>query len=102
MKSKEGFTLLELIAVLSISAVVAVWASGFFGSQLTVYRKHMQLYQAESMGDAAAFKITSRLEQSVSFRIDPEKMMFCIIWKEKIGTALHKKTLTRYQLAITG
>lgn len=26
MKSKEGFTLLELIAVLSISAVVAVWA----------------------------------------------------------------------------
>ena len=73
MKSKEGFTLLELIAVLSISAVVAVWASGFFGSQLTVYRKHMQLYQAESMGDAAAFKITSRLEQSVSFRIDPGK-----------------------------
>ena len=64
---------MELIAVLSISAVVAVWASGFFGSQLTVYRKHMQLYQAESMGDAAAFKITSRLEQSVSFRIDPEK-----------------------------
>ena len=55
MKSKEGFTLLELSAVLSISAVVAVWASGFFGSQLTVYRKHMQLYQAESMGDAAAF-----------------------------------------------
>ena len=73
MKSEEGFTLLELIAVLSISAVVAVWASGFFGSQLTVYRKHMQLYQAESMGDAAAFKITSRLEQSVSFRIDPGK-----------------------------
>lgn len=73
MKSKERFTLLELIAVLSISAVVAVWASGFFGSQLTVYRKHMQLYQAESMGDAAAFKITSRLEQSVSFRIDPGK-----------------------------
>ena len=64
---------MELIAVLSISAVVAVWASGFFGSQLTVYRKHMQLYQAESMGDAAAFKITSRLEQSVSFRIDPGK-----------------------------
>ena len=89
MKSKEGFTLLELIAVLSISAVVAVWASGFFGSQLTVYRKHMQLYQAESMGDAAAFKITSRLEQSA-------------IWKEKIGTALRKKILTRCQLAITG
>ena len=76
MKSKEGFTLLELIAVLSISAVVAVWASGFFGSQLTVYRKHMQLYQAESMGDAAAFKITSRLEQSVSFRIKDDVLYY--------------------------
>ena len=73
MKSKEGFTLLELIAVLSISAVVAVWATGFLRSKLTVYRRHMQLSQAESMGAAAAFKITSRVEQSVSFRIDPGK-----------------------------
>lgn len=73
MKGREGFTLLELIAALSISAVIGVWAAGFFAGQLTMYRKHMQLSQAESMGDAAAFKITSTLEQATSFRTDPGK-----------------------------
>ncbi len=73
MKGKEGFTLLELITALSISAVIGVWAAGFFGSQLVVYRKHIQLSQAESLGDMAAFKITSSLEQAASFRADPEK-----------------------------
>ena len=73
MKGREGFTLLELITALSISAVIGVWAAGFFGSQLAVYRKHIQLSQAENLGDMAAFKITSSLEQAVSFRTDPEK-----------------------------
>lgn len=39
MKEKEGFTLLELIMVLSISAVIGVWAVSFLISQLVVYRK---------------------------------------------------------------
>lgn len=73
MKGKEGFTLLELITALSISAVIGVWAAGFFGSQLAVYRKHIQLSQAESLGDMTAFKITSSVEQAVSFKTDPEK-----------------------------
>lgn len=55
MKEKEGFTLLELIMALSISAVIGVWAVSFFISQLVVYRKQIQLSQA------------------VSFRTDPRK-----------------------------
>ena len=73
MKEKEGFTLLELIMALSISAVIGVWAVSFFISQLVVYRKQIQLSQAESLGDMAAFKMTSKLEQAVSFRTDPRK-----------------------------
>ena len=73
MKEKEGFTLLELIMALSISAVIGVWAVSFFISQLVVYRKQIQLSQAESLGDMAAFKITSKLEQAVSFRTAPRK-----------------------------
>lgn len=38
MRNRDGFTLLELVAALSLSAVIGIWAAGFFGSQMHEYK----------------------------------------------------------------
>ena len=72
MKGKEGFTLLEMVIALSIFTVVSIWAAGFLGSQMRVYKKQMQLAQAEAIGDRISFQIAHSLEKAVAFQEDDE------------------------------
>ena len=72
MKSKEGFTLLEPTSFF-LSAQWWLYGRPAFWQSADGVQKHMQLYQAESMGDAAAFKITSRLSSLFLFSHDPGK-----------------------------
>ncbi len=73
MRNRDGFTLLELIAALSLSAIVGIWAAGFFGSQMHEYKKQTQILKAEELADRVGFQITSRLEQASIFKVDPKE-----------------------------
>lgn len=72
MKGKEGFTLLEMVIALSIFTVIGIWAAGFFGSQMHVYKKQMQLAQAGSISDRLSFQIAHSLEKAVAFQENDE------------------------------
>ena len=51
MRNRDGFTLLELVAALSLSAVIGIWAAGFFGSQMHEYKKQTQILKTEELED---------------------------------------------------
>ena len=85
MKGKEGFTLLEMVIALSIFTVVGIWAAGFFGSQMRVYKKHMQLVQAESISDRLSFQIAHSLEKAIAFQENDESDT--LVYFEKILSA---------------
>ena len=51
MRNRDGFTLLELVAALSLSAVIGIWAAGFFGSQMHEYKKQTQILKTEELAD---------------------------------------------------
>ena len=72
MKGKEGFTLLEMVIALSIFAVIGIWAAGFLGSQMHVYKKQMQLAQAEAISDQISFQMAHSLEKAVAFGEETE------------------------------
>lgn len=73
MRNRDGFTLLELVAALSLSAVIGIWAAGFFGSQMHEYKKQTQILKAEELADRVCFQITSRLDHAFLFRVDPKE-----------------------------
>ena len=73
MRNRDGFTLLELVAALSLSAVIGIWAAGFFGSQMHEYKKQTQILKAEELADRVCFHITSRLDHAFLFRVDPKE-----------------------------
>ena len=73
MRNRDGFTLLELVAALSLSAVIGIWAAGFFGSQMHEYKKQTQILKAEELADRVCFQITSRLDYAFLFRVDPKE-----------------------------
>ena len=73
MRNRDGFTLLELVAALSLSAVIGIWAAGFFGSQMHEYKKQTQILKTEELADRVCFQITSRLDHAFLFRVDPKE-----------------------------
>ena len=72
MRNRDGFTLLELVAALSLSAVIGIWAAGFFGSQMHEYKKQTQILKTEELADRVCFQITSRLDHAFLFRVEKE------------------------------
>lgn len=73
MRNRDGFTLLELVAALSLSAVIGIWVAGFFGSQMHEYKKQTQILKTEELADRVCFQITSRLDHAFLFRVDPKE-----------------------------
>ena len=65
--------MLELVAALSLSAVIGIWAAGFFGSQMHEYKKQTQILKTEELADRVCFQITSRLDHAFLFRVDPKE-----------------------------
>ena len=93
MRNRDGFTLLELVAALSLSAVIGIWAAGFFGSQMHEYKKQTQILKTEELADRVCFQITSRLDHAFLFRIhrfsadslNPKKVLFCITARDPVN-----------------
>ena len=77
MRNRDGFTLLELVAALSLSAVIGIWAAGFFGSQMHEYKKQTQILKTEELADRVCFQITSRWT--------PKKVLFCITARDPVN-----------------
>ena len=80
MRNRDGFTLLELVAALSLSVVIGIWVAGFFGSQMHEYKKQTQILKTEELADRVCFQITSRLDHAFLFRVDPKESSVLYYW----------------------
>lgn len=85
MRNRDGFTLLELVAALSLSAVIGIWAAGFFGSQMHEYKKQTQILKTEELADRVCFQITSRLDHPSFSGWTPKKVLFCITARDPVN-----------------
>ena len=61
MRNRDGFTLLELVAALSLSAVIGIWAAGFFGSQMHEYKKQTQILKTEELAGNRVDEVRKRV-----------------------------------------
>jgi prepilin-type N-terminal cleavage/methylation domain-containing protein len=61
MRNRDGFTLLELVAALSLSAVIGIWAAGFFGSQMHEYKKQTQILKTEELAATSSSNVNPSL-----------------------------------------
>ena len=73
MRNRDGFTLLELVAALSLSAVIGIWAAGFFGSQMHEYKKQTQILKTEELADRVCFQITFQTGSCLPFPGGPQR-----------------------------
>ena len=69
MTGSRGFTLLETVIALAITAVVTVFAIGFIRPQIGLYNEFDQLSQAKAMCAEAYVK----LEKVLRYHADPDR-----------------------------
>ena len=67
----QGFTLLELVAALSITAVIGVFAAGFLHPQVKLYYGFDRLAKAEGMCGQAYTKLEGLLRYGYMYHVEP-------------------------------
>jgi len=67
----QGFTLLELVAALSITAVIGVFAAGFLHPQVKLYYGFDKLAKAEGMCGQAYTKLEGLLRYGYMYHVEP-------------------------------
>ena len=85
MRNRDGFTLLELVAALSLSAVIGIWAAGFFGSQMHEYKKQTQILKTEELADRVCFRSLPDLIMPSFSGWTPKKVLFCITARDPVN-----------------
>ncbi|MET3570116.1 PulJ/GspJ family protein [Enterocloster citroniae] len=73
MTGSRGFTLLETVIALAITAMVTVFAIGFIRPQIGLYNEFDQLSQAKAMCAEAYVKLEKVLRYGYVYHADPDR-----------------------------